>query len=83
MPRIDIKYECGCEISPFVAFEEGEGYEPHGYDVEMTFCEKHSEAAKISKIMNWSSCKNLTKIRVFIRICIYYQIWIENFAIIT
>ena len=43
---------------------------------------RHLKAAKISKIMNWSSCKNIIEVRIFIKICIYYQIWIENFTII-
>ena len=33
--------------------------------------------------MNWLSCKSITEARAFIRICVYYQIWIENFAIVA
>ncbi len=36
--------------------------------------ERHSEAVKIIKIMNWLLCQNIMKVRVFIRICMYYQI---------
>ncbi len=43
----------------------------------------HSEAAKIAKIIEWSSCMNITEARVFIEVCVYYWIWIKNFAIIA
>ncbi len=32
----------------------------------------HSEAAKIAKIIEWSSCTNITEARVFIEVCVYY-----------
>ena len=44
---------------------------------------RYSETAKISKIVNWLSCENITEIRIFIEIYIYYWIWIENFVIVA
>ena len=44
---------------------------------------QHSETAKIVKIVKWLSCTNIIKARMFIKICMYYQIWIKNFIIIT
>lgn len=47
MSRVTITYECGCKISPFIVhnFHDGKdlGYQVHGYDVDMEFCEKHDE----------------------------------------
>ena len=35
------------------------------------------------KIIEWLSCMNIIKARVFIEVCMYYQIWIKDFVIIT
>ena len=45
--------------------------------------DKSSETAKIIKILEWSSCRNVSKVRTFIDVCVYYRIWIINFVIIT
>ena len=41
------------------------------------------ETAKIIKILKWLSCRNVSEIRAFIKICVYYRIWIMNFVIIA
>ena len=43
----------------------------------------HLKTMKIVKIVKWSLCTNITEARVFIKVCVYYQIWIKNFIIIT
>ena len=35
---------------------------------------KSSKIAKIIKILEWSSCRNFSKIWTFINICMYYRI---------
>ena len=45
--------------------------------------DQHSKTAKIAKIVKWSSCTNIIEAKVFIEVCVYYQIWIKNFIIIT
>ena len=44
MPRVIIKYECGCEVSPFVILEEDGEHEIHHFVV--AFCENHAMIAK-------------------------------------
>ena len=41
------------------------------------------EITKTIKILEWFSCCNISKIRAFINICVYYRIWIINFIIIV
>ena len=41
------------------------------------------ETAKIIKILKWSSCRNVFKIRAFIEVYVYYRIWMMNFVIIA
>src|SRR5215471_8031862 len=41
------------------------------------------ETAKIAQIVNWPPCANITEARAFIEVCVYYQIWIKDFAIIA
>ena len=44
---------------------------------------RHSEAAKVEKIINWPACWNITEARAFIGVCVYYHIWIKDFAVIA
>ncbi len=44
---------------------------------------KSLDTAKVIKILEWKPCTNVTKARAFIRVCIYYRIWIEGFSIIA
>ncbi len=47
-------------------------------------CEdRHSNTIKIIKTLNWSSCQDLNDARDFLRICVYYRIWIEEFVVIA
>jgi hypothetical protein len=41
MGRVNLKYDCGCEIQPFVV--EGA---VHGFDADVSFCIKHKSEAK-------------------------------------
>ena len=41
------------------------------------------ETAKIIKILKWSSCRDVSEIRAFIEVYVYYRIWVMNFVIIA
>jgi len=41
------------------------------------------EEAKIRKITRWPACTDLTDIRVFLGIYVYYRIWIKDFSAIV
>ena len=45
--------------------------------------DRFSETAKIIKILEWSSCRDVSKVRAFIDVCVYYRIWVINFVIIA
>jgi hypothetical protein len=49
------------------------------YDVK----KRHLNTAKIIKILNWSFCQNVDNVREFIKICVFYRIFIANFAFIV
>ena len=36
--------------------------------------DRFSEIAKIIKILEWSSCRDVSKVRAFINVCVYYRI---------
>jgi len=42
-----------------------------------------TEEAKIRKITGWLACTDLTDIRAFLGICVYYRIWIKDFSTIA
>jgi len=44
---------------------------------------RRPEAAKVAKIVEWPPCANVTEARAFIGVCVYYRIWIKDFAIIA
>ena len=44
---------------------------------------KFFETTKMIKILKWSFCRNVFKVRAFIEVCVYYKIWIMNFIIIV
>ena len=44
---------------------------------------RFSKTAKIIKIFEWPSCCDVSKVRIFIDVYVYYRIWIMNFIIIT
>jgi len=41
------------------------------------------EEAKIRKITGWPACTDLTDVRAFLGICIFYRIWIKDFSTIA
>ena len=43
---------------------------------------RHPDAVKVDKVVKWGPCTDLTNVRAFIGLCVYYRIWIKNFAII-
>ena len=42
---------------------------------------KHPQKAKVLKILTWPLLNNRTELRGFVGICVYYRIWIPNFAV--
>ena len=44
---------------------------------------RSSETIRIIKILEWSFCCDVSKLRTFIDVCVYYRIWIINFIIIV
>ncbi len=45
--------------------------------------ERHSDTTKVIKILNWSSCQNAVDVREFIEICVFYRVFIADFALIA
>ena len=49
-------------------------------------CDFHGrrpEGSKIIKILEWRPCHDVTSARAFIGVCVYYRVWIENFALVA
>ncbi len=44
---------------------------------------RHSNTAKIIKILNWSSCQDAVDAREFIEICVFYRVFIAKFVLIA
>ena len=44
---------------------------------------RFSKIIKIIKILKWLSRRDVSEIRTFINVCVYYRIWIINFIIIA
>ena len=40
----------------------------------------HPNICKVLKILDWPECTDIISAHAFIGVCIYYQIWIKNFA---
>jgi hypothetical protein len=45
--------------------------------------ERYSDIFKVIKIMKWPSPNNITEAKIFIRVIVYYRIFIKNFAVIA
>ena len=43
----------------------------------------HPDNTKILKIVEWLPCASIAEAKMFIEVCMYYQIWIAEFAHIT
>ncbi len=41
---------------------------------------RHLDTSKVLKILDWPECIDVTSARAFMGVCVYYQIWIKNFA---
>jgi hypothetical protein len=37
-------------------------------------------ASKIAKVVKWKPCKDITDVKAFIGLCVYYRIWIKGFV---
>ena len=44
---------------------------------------RHSNISKVIKIVEWPPPNDISEIRAFIRIVIYYRIFVKNFTLIT
>ena len=41
------------------------------------------KTVKVLKIVKWSFCQNIENACAFIELCVYYWLWIKNFAMIA
>jgi hypothetical protein len=41
------------------------------------------DSTKVIKILEWKLCTDVSKAKAFIRVCVYYQIWIKDFFVIA
>lgn len=41
---------------------------------------RYLDISKVLKILDWSECIDVTAARAFMSVCVYYQIWIKDFA---
>jgi hypothetical protein len=44
---------------------------------------RHPTPKKVKKIVDWPACSNPREVRMFIGICVYYRIWVKNFAVVA
>ena len=40
------------------------------------------ESSKVIKILDWKPCTDVTEVRAFLGVCVYYRIWISDFIVI-
>jgi hypothetical protein len=45
--------------------------------------ERHSDTTKMIKILNWFSCQDVADAREFIKICVFYRVFIADFVFIA
>ena len=41
---------------------------------------RYPDTSKVLKILDWPECVDVTIARAFIGVCVYYRIWIKDFA---
>ena len=41
------------------------------------------DSQKVIKILEWPACTDVTQARAFIGVCVYYRIWVKEFAIVA
>ena len=44
---------------------------------------RHSAPRKVTKISQWRECQNPKEVRAFLGCCVYYRIWVQNFAVVS
>lgn len=44
---------------------------------------RHPLTSKVIKILEWPAPMNITEVRAFVGVCVYYRIWISWFAVIA
>ena len=44
---------------------------------------RHPVPGKVIKISQWRDCHNPKEVRAFLGCCVYYRIWVRNFAIVS
>ncbi len=44
---------------------------------------RYPDIVKIIKILEWIHYNNVSEARVFIGVCVYFHIWIRDFAIVA
>lgn len=44
---------------------------------------RHPELAKIEKVVNWKEPSDASEVKGFLGLCVYYRIWIKDFAVIA
>jgi RNase H-like domain found in reverse transcriptase/Reverse transcriptase (RNA-dependent DNA polymerase) len=44
---------------------------------------RHPDSAKVVKILDWPACEDPTEVKGFLGVCVYYRIWIADFALIA
>ncbi len=49
-----------------------------GYICDADSC--HPDTSKVLKILDWPECTDITSARAFMGVCVYYRIWIKDFA---
>jgi hypothetical protein len=44
---------------------------------------RHFDTSKIIKIVEWPSLNNIAEAKIFVRVAVYYKVFVKNFAIIA
>ena len=44
---------------------------------------RYPEEKKVEKIIEWAACKNVREVRAFMGVCVYYRLWVPDFATIA
>jgi len=58
----------------------------NGVKIVRCFCGEAGrwpQASKVDKLWNWPRCENRTECMAFLILCIYYRIWIPEYAIVA
>ncbi len=43
---------------------------------------RHSDTAKVLKIIDWPECQDIRESPPFMGVCVYHRIWIQHFSLI-